>query len=48
MITAQVGTKAPEAANQNRENKTSAHRNRSHGRNGIIRRGAPLDGFSRQ
>ena len=29
MITAQVGTEAPEAANQNRENETSAHRNRS-------------------
>ena len=40
MITAQVGTKAPEAANQNRENETSAHRNRSQ----RIRRGAPRTG----
>ena len=40
MITAQVGTKAPEAANQNRDNETPAHRTRSQEKNGIIRRGA--------
>ena len=40
MITAQVGIKAPEAANQNRDNETSAHRTRSQEKNGIIRRGA--------
>ena len=39
MITAQVGTRTPETGNQNEENETPAHRTRSQGKNGIIRRG---------